>query len=79
MEFPLWLSELKTRHSVPNGVGLIPGLTQWIKYPALPQARLGCSLGSDPGLLWFRPAAVALIQLLSLGTFIGVAGTRINK
>ena len=38
LEFPLQLSRLRTQHSVYEDVGLIPGLTQWIKDPALPQA-----------------------------------------
>ena len=31
MEFPLWLSGLRTHHSVYEDVGLIPGLAQWVK------------------------------------------------
>ena len=30
-EFLLWLSKLKTLHSLREDVGLIPGLTQWSK------------------------------------------------
>ena len=30
-EFLLWLSGIRTRHSVYKDVGLIPGLTQWVK------------------------------------------------
>ena len=30
-EFPLWLSGLRTQHSVHEDVGLILGLVQWIK------------------------------------------------
>ena len=37
MEFPLWLSGLRTQHSVCEDVGSTPGLTQW---------------GKDPVLLW---------------------------
>ena len=36
-EFPLWLSGLRTQHSVYEDVSSIPGLTQWIKDLALPQ------------------------------------------
>ena len=37
-EFPLWLSGLRTQHSVHKDVDSIPGLTQWVKDPALLQA-----------------------------------------
>ena len=38
LEFPLWLSELRTQHSVREDEGWIPGLTQWVKDSALLQA-----------------------------------------
>ena len=34
----LWLNRLRTWDSVHENVGLIPGLTQWVKDPALSQA-----------------------------------------
>ena len=40
MEFLLWLSRLRTRHSVYEDAGLIPCLTQWVKDLALPQAAV---------------------------------------
>ena len=36
LEFPLWLSGLRTQHSVREDVGSIPGLTQWVKDRAFP-------------------------------------------
>ena len=41
--FPLWLSMLRTRHSIPEDVGTIPGLTCWVKDPAL-QTQLGSGI-----------------------------------
>ena len=37
MEFPLWLGRLRTQCSLREDAGLIPGLTQGIKDPALLQ------------------------------------------
>ena len=44
----MWLRGLGTQRCVCKDVGLIPGLAQWIKDPALPQAmdRLQMQLGS---------------------------------
>ena len=35
-EFPLWLSRIRTQSFLYEDVGLIPGLTQWVKDPGLP-------------------------------------------
>ena len=39
-EFPLWFSGLRPQHSLCEDVGSIPGLTQWVKHPTLPQAEV---------------------------------------
>ena len=71
----MWLSWLRTRHSVHEDVGLITGPAQWNKDLALPQVGSGiavsCGVGhrsdSDSELLWlrYRPAEAAPIQLLA--------------
>ena len=39
IQLSLWLSGLRTQHSVHEDVGLIRGLTQWVKDLALLQAE----------------------------------------
>ena len=56
-EFPLWLSRLRTRPSVSEDAGSIPGLTQWVKELLLLQdvvqvtdaARILCCCGCGVG------------------------------
>ena len=63
----MWLRGLRTRRGLGEDTGLIPGLTQWVKYPTLPCCVIGCKCNLDPLLLWLwrRPAAAALIRSLA--------------
>ena len=72
----MWLCGLRTQHSLREGVDLILGLTQWVKDLALSQDHR-CS--SDVELLWLwpRPAAAALISLLTW-ELLYVAGAAIK-
>ena len=40
LEFPLWLSGLRTQHSVCEDAGSIHGLTLWVKDLAEPEAAV---------------------------------------
>ena len=55
------VNQLRTQHSVPEDVSLVPGLAQWSKDPALPQVALRCGLDQALLLLWCRPAPAALM------------------
>ena len=50
-EFPLWLSTLRTQHSILKEAGLIPGLPQRVKGSDVAMScGVGCIRGSD--LVW---------------------------
>ena len=71
LEFPLWLSRLRTRQSVLEDVGLIPGLAQRVKDPALPvSCGVGHRCSSDQASLWLMVQASSCSSnlTLSLGT-----------
>ena len=61
---PVVAQRLKTRHNVCEDAGLIPGLAQWVRDPAI--CGIGCRCGSDLALLWLwcTPAATAPIPPL---------------
>ena len=61
---PLWLSGWRTRLSIHENAGSIPGLTQYVGSSIAASCGVGCRFGLDPTLLWLwcRPAAAALIQ-----------------
>ena len=64
MEFPLWFSRFRTQHLCED-TGLIPGHTQWVNDPALPQAVAEVAdAGWDPMLLWSWNFHMSQVQLL---------------
>ena len=75
--FPLWRSRSESDQYPENG-GSIPGPTQWVGDPhIMVSGGVGrrCSLDFVLLWLWYRPAAIALIQPLAqeLPYAIGVA------
>ena len=67
-ELPLWLFTVVINStSIHEDLGLIPGLTQWVKYPGCREPGIGHRRSSDPALLWLwcRPAAAAPIRPLA--------------
>ena len=63
----MWLSGLRTQYSVFEDVGLIPGLSQWVKSGIATSCGIGYRGILDLLLvwLWCKLAAVALIQPLA--------------
>ena len=65
----MWLSRLRTQHTVPEDAGLFPGSTQWVKLRFRVAASFGVGprCGLDPTLLWLwcRTVAAAWIQSLA--------------
>ena len=56
----MWLSGLRTRYSLCEAVGLIPGLIQWIKDPAWLQRRSQKHL--QPGVMVALPGSQLQLQ-----------------
>ena len=86
-EFLLRLSGVRTRHSVPEDAGSIPGLIQWMESElriwCCHSCRVGHRCRSDLALLWlwYRLAAASSVQPLAWGLpyATGVALKRKNK
>ena len=56
----MWLSSLRSRHSLCKDAGSVPGLVQWVRDPALASAPVPALLW-----LWHRLSAAASIGPLA--------------
>ena len=63
----LWLSRLRTQHSVFEDAGSIPGLPWWVKDLVLLNATICCTHSSDPSVAvaMVYASTVALIRPLA--------------
>ena len=52
LEFPLWISGLRTQHNVYEDVASIPGLAQWVKIQYATSCGVGHRCSSDLASLW---------------------------
>ena len=64
MELTQWLSRLRTRHGLGEDAGSSVGEGSGVAV----SCSVGCRRGSDPALLWCRPASTAPIRPLAWET-----------